>query len=127
MMLPDTAPGMVAIHLGLRGPNLAIVSACASSTNAIGEAAEIIRREKADIILAGGTEAAIVPIAMAGLSVMNALSPGNDFPEKASRPFDLKRDGFVMGEGAAILALESLEHAQARGASILAEVRGRHE
>ncbi len=124
MMLPDTAPGMVAINFGLRGPNLAVVSACASGTNALGEAAEIIRRGQADIILAGGTEAAIIPIAMAGLGVMNALSQHNEAPEQASRPFDLERDGFVMGEGAAILALEALEHAQARGANILAEVRG---
>ena len=124
MMLPDTAPGMVAINFGLRGPNLAVVSACASGTNALGEAAEIIRRGQADIILAGGSEAAIIPIAMAGLGVMNALSQHNEAPEQASRPFDLERDGFVMGEGAAILALEALDHAQARGADILAEVRG---
>jgi 3-oxoacyl-[acyl-carrier-protein] synthase II len=124
MMLPDTGPGMIAIQLGVRGPNLAVVTACASGTNAIGEAAEIIRRGSADVILAGGSEAAIVPIAMSALSVMTALSSRNDDPQGASRPFDLTRDGFVMGEGAAVLALESLEHAQARGAHILGEISG---
>jgi len=124
MMLPDTAAGMVAIHLGVRGPNLAVVSACASGTNAVGEAAEIIRRGHADVMLAGGAEAVINPIAMAGLGVMNALSTRNDDPQRASRPFDRNRDGFVMGEGSAVLVLESLEHAQARGARILAEVSG---
>lgn len=124
MMLPDTAAGFVAIQLGVRGPNLAIVSACASGTNAIGEAAEVIRRGSADVILSGGSEAVIVPIAMAGLSVMKALSTRNDEPQRASRPFDKNRDGFVMGEGAAILVLESMEYARARGAKILAELRG---
>jgi 3-oxoacyl-[acyl-carrier-protein] synthase II len=123
-MLPDTAAGMVAIHLGVRGPNMAVVSACASATNALGEASEIIRRGSADIILSGGTESVIVPIAMAGLGVMNALSTWNDEPERASRPFDKDRNGFVMGEGAAILVLESLDHAQARGAHILGEISG---
>jgi 3-oxoacyl-[acyl-carrier-protein] synthase II len=124
MMLPDTAPGMVAIYLGARGPNLAIVSACASGTNALGEAAEAIRRGAADVILTGGSEAVIVPIAIAGMAVMNALSFRNDDPERASRPFDRDRDGFLMGEGSAVLVLESLEHAQARAAHILAEVTG---
>ena len=124
MMLPDTAAGMVAINLGVRGPNMAIVAACASGTNALGEAAATIRRGGADIVLSGGSEAVIVPIAMAGLGVMNALSARNDEPERASRPFDRDRDGFVMGEGAAILVLESLEHAQTRGAHILAEFSG---
>jgi 3-oxoacyl-[acyl-carrier-protein] synthase II len=124
MMLPDTAAGVVAIHLGVRGPNMAIVAACASGTNALGEAAATIRRGGADVVLSGGSEAVIVPIAMAGLGVMNALSARNDEPERASRPFDKDRDGFVMGEGAAILVLESLEHAQARGAQILAEFSG---
>jgi 3-oxoacyl-[acyl-carrier-protein] synthase II len=124
MMLPDTAAGVVAIHLGVRGPNMAIVAACASGTNALGEAAATIRRGGADVVLSGGSEAVIVPIAMAGLGVMNALSVRNDEPERASRPFDRDRDGFVMGEGAAILVLESLEHAQARGAHILAEFSG---
>jgi 3-oxoacyl-[acyl-carrier-protein] synthase II len=124
MMLPDTAAGMVAIYLGVRGPNMAIVSACASGTNAIGEAAEVIRRGDADVIITGGSEAVIVPIAMAGLGVMNALSTRNDEPERASRPFDKGRDGFVMGEGGAILVLESLEHAQTRGGQILGEISG---
>ncbi len=124
MMLSDTAAGMVAIDLGMRGPNMAVVTACASGTNSIGEAAEIIRRGDADVVLAGGAEASIVPIAMAGLSVMKAVSTRNDDPQSACRPFDLQRDGFVMGEGSAILVLESLAHAQARHARILAEVSG---
>ena len=124
MMLPDTAGGMIAIYLGVRGPNIAVVTACASVTNAIGEALSVIRRGHADIMLAGGSEAAINPLAMAGMSVMNALSFRNDDPPRASRPFDLQRDGFVMGEGAAILVLESLEHALERQAHILAEVSG---
>ena len=124
MMLPDSSAGMVAIQLGVRGPNMAVVTACATGTNAVGEAAEVIRRGQADVILAGGSEAAIIPIAMAGLSVMTALSARNDDPQGASRPFDLMRDGFVMGEGAATLVLESLEHAQARDAQVLAEISG---
>lgn len=124
MMLPDTAPGMIAIAYGLRGPNFATVSACASGTNAVGEAAAVIRRGDAEVMLAGGAEAAITPIAMAGLEVMGALSQRNEEPERASRPFDARRDGFLMGEGAAFLVLESLEHAQRRGATILAEVVG---
>jgi 3-oxoacyl-[acyl-carrier-protein] synthase II len=124
MMLPDTAAGMVAIQMGVRGPNMAIVSACASGTNAIGEAAEVIRRGAADVVISGGSEAVIVPIAMAGLGVMNALSTRNEEPERASRPFDKDRDGFVMGEGAGILILESLEHAQDRSAQILGEICG---
>jgi len=124
MMLPDTAPGMVAIDLGIRGPNMAVVTACATGTNAIGEAAAMIHRGQADVILSGGTEAAIMPVAMAGLGVMGALSEYIGDPRYASRPFDKNRDGFVMGEGAGILVLESLEHAQARHAQILAEVTG---
>jgi len=124
MMLADTAPGMVAIKLGIRGPNLAVITACATGSNTIGEATEMIRRGSADVILAGGAEAAVVPLALAGLGVMNALSTRNDDPQCASRPFDLNRDGFVVGEGAAVLVLESLEYAQGRGARILAEVTG---
>ena len=124
MMLPDTAAGMVAIQLGVRGPNMAVVSACASGTNAIGEATETIRRGSADVIFTGGSESVIVPIAMAGLGVMKALSTRNDEPERASRPFDKGRDGFVMGEGAAILVLESLDHAVARGAQVFGEISG---
>jgi len=124
MMLPDTAAGQVAIAFGLRGPNMAVVTACASSSNAIGEAAELIRRGDADIMVAGGAEASIVPVAMAGFNVMDAISKRNDHPEGASRPFDLDRDGFVAAEGSAALVLETYEHAVARGAPILAEVVG---
>jgi len=123
-ILPDSPGGMVAIHLGIRATNFAVVTACATGTNAIGETAEIIRRGQADVMLAGGTEFPIVPIAIAGMNVMGALSDSNEEPEKASRPFDANRNGFVMGEGAAVLVLESLEHAQARGAKILAEITG---
>lgn len=124
MMLPDTAAGLVAIQLGARGPNMAVVAACASGTNAIGEATETIRRGSADVIITGGAEAVITQIAMAGLSVMRALSTRNAEPERASRPFDKERDGFVMGEGAASLVLESAEHAQSRQARILGEISG---
>jgi 3-oxoacyl-[acyl-carrier-protein] synthase II len=103
---------------------MTIVTACASSANAIGEATETIRRGAADAILAGGAEAGLVPLALAGFNVMTAISRRNDAPQKASRPFDLHRDGFVPGEGAAALVLESLDHAQARGARIYAEVLG---
>lgn len=124
MMLPDAAPGQIAILLGARGPNMTVVTACASGTNAIGEAAEMIRRGAADAILAGGSEAGVVDVAVAGFSVMDALSERNDDPAGASRPFDRDRDGFVMGEGAAFLVLESESMARARGAPILAEVTG---
>lgn len=124
MMIADSAPATIAIQLGLRGPNMALATACASGANAIGEAAEMIRRGTADVMLAGGAEAAIVPVAMAALNVMGALSARNEAPQQASRPFDRERDGFVMGEGAGMLVLESLEHAQARGARILAELSG---
>ena len=124
MMLPDTAPGQIAIQFGLKGPNMTIVTACASSANAIGEATETIRRGAADAILAGGAEAGLLPLALAGFNVMTAISRRNDAPQKASRPFDLHRDGFVPGEGGAALVLESLDHALARGARIYAEVLG---
>jgi 3-oxoacyl-[acyl-carrier-protein] synthase II len=124
MMLPDTAPGQIAIQYGLKGPNMTIVTACASSANAIGEASEMIRRGAADVIVAGGAEAGLVPLALAGFNVMTAISKRNDAPQKASRPFDLNRDGFVPGEGSAILVLESLEHARSRGARPYAEVMG---
>src|SRR4030095_10933167 len=124
MMIADSAAGMRAIRLGARGPNMAIATACASGNNAIGEAAEMIRRGSADAMIAGGSEAALVPLAMAGMNVMTALSTRNDDPQTASRPFDRERDGFLMGEGAGVLILESLEHAQARGANILAEITG---
>lgn len=124
MMLADTAPGMLAIQLGIRGPNLAVITACATGSNTIGEATEVIRRGSAEVVLAGGAEAAVIPLALAGLGAMNALSTRNDDPQRASRPFDRNRDGFVIGEGAAVLVLESLEYAQGRGAKILAEVTG---
>jgi 3-oxoacyl-[acyl-carrier-protein] synthase II len=124
MMIPDSAGSTIALNMGLRGPNMAVVTACATGSNAIGESMEIIRRGQADVIFAGGSEATVVPIAMAALGVMTALSTRNDDPQRASRPFDLNRDGFVLGEGAAVLILESLEHAQARGANILAELTG---
>jgi 3-oxoacyl-[acyl-carrier-protein] synthase II len=124
MMLPDTPGGKIAIELGIKGTNFAVVTACATGTNAIGEASEIIKRGQADVMLAGGCEAAIVPIAMAGLSKMGALSTYDGAPNRASRPFNLDRSGFVMGEGAAILVLESLEFAQERGAKILGELVG---
>ena len=124
MMLADTAPGMIAINLGLRGPNMSVVTACATGSNALGEAAEIIRRGSADVMVAGGGEAAITKLTMAGMNSMGALSTRNDDPTKASRPFDANRDGFLMGEGAGVLILESLEHALARGANILAEISG---
>jgi 3-oxoacyl-[acyl-carrier-protein] synthase II len=124
MMLPDSAAGQIAIVFGLRGPNMAIVTACASSGNAIGEAAEMIRRGVADVMVAGGAEAAIVSVAMAGFNVMDAISTRNDDPTGASRPFDRDRDGFVAGEGGAALILESLEHARARNATIYCEISG---
>jgi len=124
MMLPDSPAGMIAIQLGVRGPNLAVVTACASGTNAVGESAEMIRRGQADVVLAGGSEAGIIPIAIAGMSVMGALSIRNKEPERASRPFDADRDGFIMGDGAAVVVLESLEHALSRDAKILGILSG---
>jgi 3-oxoacyl-[acyl-carrier-protein] synthase II len=124
MMISDGAAGNIAIRVGARGPNMSVATACASGTNAVGEAAEMIRRGSADVMIAGASESAISAIAMAGMNVMTALSTRNDDPQKASRPFDKNRDGFVMGEGAGILILESLEYAQARGANILCEFTG---
>lgn len=124
MMLPDSPSGLVAIHYGARGPNMAIVTACATGTNSIGEAAEMIRRGAADVMLAGSTESAFTPITFAGMGAMGAISTRNDEPERASRPFDAERDGFIIGEGAGTVVLESLEFAQVRGADILAEVTG---
>jgi 3-oxoacyl-[acyl-carrier-protein] synthase II len=123
-MIADMAAGMVAIDLGARGPNFAIVSACSSGAHAIGEAAEIIKRGDAVAALAGGTEAGITPIAIASFAITQALSTRNDEPERASRPFDRGRDGFVLAEGATVLMLEEREHALARGARIYAEVAG---
>ncbi len=124
MFIPDMAAGLVAMRYGVTGPNFCTVSACASSAHAIGEAYRTIQRGDADAMIAGGAEAAITPLAIAGFANMKALSPRNDDPEHASRPFDLTRDGFVLGDGAGIVVLESLEHAQGRGAAILAEVAG---
>ncbi|MFN2121208.1 MAG: beta-ketoacyl-ACP synthase II [Anaerolineales bacterium] len=124
MMISDSAAGVLAIRTGARGPNMALATACATGTNALGEAAGMIRRGEADVMLAGGAEASIVPLAMAGLNAMTALSTRNDEPQRASRPFDLDRDGFLMGEGAAILVLEAAESAESRGATILCEFSG---
>jgi len=116
--------GNLSIMLGLRGPNLAVVTACTTGTHSIGEAARMIALDDADVMIAGGTEAAITPTSMAGFTAAKALSRRNDAPEQASRPWDQGRDGFVMGEGAGTLVLESLEHAKARGARIYAELSG---
>ncbi|MCK6584268.1 MAG: beta-ketoacyl-ACP synthase II [Anaerolineales bacterium] len=124
MMISDSAAGNLAIRIGARGPNMSIATACATGTNSLGEAAEMIRRGAADVMVAGAAEAAIHPLTMAGMNVMTALSARNHEPERASRPFDRDRDGFLMGEGSAILILESLEHAQARGAKIICEFTG---
>jgi 3-oxoacyl-[acyl-carrier-protein] synthase II len=124
MMISDSAAGNIAIRIGARGPNMALATACATGTNALGEASEMIRRGAADVMIAGASEAAISAISMAGMNVMTALSTRNEDPQRASRPFDKDREGFVMGEGSAILILESLEYAQARGAKILCEFAG---
>jgi 3-oxoacyl-[acyl-carrier-protein] synthase II len=123
-VLVDSASGQLAISLGLRGPNYAPVSACATGSHAVGEAAEIIRRGDADVILAGGTEACMHPLILAGFCAMRGLAAEEEHPPRASRPFDATRAGFVMGEGACVLVLEDLEAAQARGATVYAEVLG---
>lgn len=129
-MLPDSASGQVAIQFGIRGPNMAVVSACATGGHAIGEAMEAIVRGQADLMLGAGTEAVVVPLAMAGFSQMKALGTpfnpdtGEYDPTQASRPFDATRNGFVVSEGAAVLVLEELEHARARGATPIAELIG---
>ncbi len=123
-MIADIAAGHISMIYGLRGPNYATVSACASSTNAIADAFNLIRLNKANVIVTGGAEATISPSAVGGFNAMHALSTRNDSPETASRPFSASRDGFVMGEGASCLILEELEHALARGAHIYAEVAG---
>lgn len=124
MFIPDIAAGVVSIRYGLRGPNYATVSACASGAHAIGQAARHIARGEARLMLAGGTEAAVTPITIAGFAAMKAMSRRNDNPTGASRPFDAGRDGFVIGEGAGILVLEEMEHARSRGAEILGELAG---
>lgn len=125
MMLADTAPGQIAMQYGFRGPNFAVVAACASGNNALGEAAAVIRRGAAEAMVTGGADTALVRTAVGAFMNMGALSTGwNDEPQRASRPFDAKRDGFIMGEGAGILVLESLEFARKRDAPVLAELLG---
>lgn len=124
MMISNMASGQVSMAFGAKGPNYTINTACASSTNAIGDAFRMIQRGESDLVLTGGAEASITPLGIAGFAVMKAMSRRNDDPLTASRPFDLDRDGFVMGEGSGMLLMESLDHAKARGAKILAEVAG---
>ncbi|MGH7958631.1 MAG: beta-ketoacyl-ACP synthase II [Opitutaceae bacterium] len=123
-LIGNMCAGLVAIEYGARGPNFGVVSACATGTHALGEAAHTIRRGDADVMIAGGSEAAITPFAYASFCAMKAMSTRNDAPERASRPFDRNRDGFIMGEGAGVVVLESLEHARARGARIYCELAG---
>mmetsp|Transcript_30366 Transcript_30366/g.73880 ORF Transcript_30366/g.73880 Transcript_30366/m.73880 type:complete len:466 (+) Transcript_30366:2-1399(+) len=124
-IIANTATSMIAIELGAKGPNFAVVSACATGTHAIGEAAKYIQLGEADVMLAGGTEAAVTPLGFAGFTSMRAMcTTANDSPQTASRPFDADRSGFVMGEGAGVLLLESEEHAKARGARIYCEIAG---
>ena len=124
MMLVDTPSAQLGIQYRFRGPNMAVITACATGTNSVGESFEMVARGAADAIVCGGSEAALLPILIAGFDVMGAMSSRNAEPEKASRPFDADRDGFVVSEGAAVMILESLEHAQARGAYIYAEIVG---
>jgi 3-oxoacyl-[acyl-carrier-protein] synthase II len=124
MLISNMASGMISMEYGLQGPNMCIVTACATSNNAIGESWRIIKFGDADIFLAGGSEASIVAIGLAGFSAMRALSTRNDEPKRASRPFDRDRDGFVMSEGAGVVVVEELEHAKARGAKIYCELAG---
>jgi 3-oxoacyl-[acyl-carrier-protein] synthase II len=123
-IITNLASGHIAIRFGLRGPNSCVSTACASGNHAIGESFELIRRGMADVMFAGGAEAVISPLTIGGFGAMKALSTRNDAPQRASRPFDKGRDGFVMGEGAGILILEELDHALQRGAKIYAELKG---
>ncbi|MCD6386426.1 beta-ketoacyl-ACP synthase II [Candidatus Sumerlaeota bacterium] len=123
-MIVNMAAGYIAIKFGLKGPNTAVSTACATGTHSIGDAFKVIQRGDAELMLAGGSEAAITPLGIAGFACMKALSERNDEPEKASRPFDAQRDGFIMSEGAGVLVLEELEHARKRGARIYAELVG---
>jgi 3-oxoacyl-[acyl-carrier-protein] synthase II len=124
MFILDIASGLVSMRHGLRGPNYATVSACASSAHAIGDAVRVLQRGEADAMIAGGAEATVTPMTLAGFAAMHALSTRNESPQTASRPFDATRDGFVLGEGAGAVILETLEHARGRGARILGEVAG---
>lgn len=124
MLIVDMAPGLISMQYGLRGPNYGIVSACATGNNNVGDAFVLIQRGTADVMVCGGSEASVTKLGVGGFNAMKALSTRNDSPETASRPFDSTRDGFVLGEGAGALVLESLEHAQARGARIYAELVG---
>ena len=124
MMISNIASGQISMEYGLRGPNMAIVTACATSNHNIGEAWRMIKFGDADAFIAGGSEASITPLGLSGFSNMRALSTRNDEPQKASRPFDVNRDGFVMGEGAGVVVIEELEHAKKRGANILCELSG---
>lgn len=124
MMIANMAAGQISINLGARGVNLTVVNACASGTNAVGEAFRTLQRGDADVVITGGSEASVTPLTVAGFAALKALSVRNDDPMRASRPFDRGRDGFVLGEGAGVLVLETLEHARARGARIYAEVAG---
>jgi 3-oxoacyl-[acyl-carrier-protein] synthase II len=124
MFISDIASGLVSMRYGARGPNFATVSACASGAHAVGTAFRIVARGEADAMIVGGAEATVTPMTMGGFASMRALSTRNDAPQAASRPFDAERDGFVLGEGAGTMIIESLEHAQARGATILGEIIG---
>ena len=124
MLIANEAPGNIAIQFGLKGPNLSVVTACATGAHSIGDAFRVIQYNDADVMVAGGTEANLTPLTIGGFNALKALSTRNDPPEKASRPFDKERDGFVVGEGAGIVVLEELEHARMRGAPIYAEIIG---
>ena len=124
MFIPDIAAGHVSMRYGFRGPNYATVSACSSSAHALGDAYRILERGEADVMVTGGAEATVTPMTIAGFGNMKALSTRNDSPETASRPFDATRDGFVLGEGAGVVILETLEHAATRGATVLGEIFG---
>src|SRR5213079_3480346 len=124
MMIVNMAPGLVSMRFGAKGPNSAVITACATGNHALGDATRLIQRGDADVMIAGGAEAIIVPLTIAGFCAMKAMSTRNDDPQRASRPFDAGRDGFVCGEGAGIVVLEALEHAVRRDARIYAEVVG---
>jgi len=124
VMITNIVAGHVGIQFGLKGPNFCVTSACASGTHSIGEALRIIQHGEADVMLAGGTEGSITPLALGGFCALRALTTRNDDPQRASRPFDLNRDGFLMGEGAGVIVIESEEHAKARGARIYCELAG---